>query len=133
MATIPRNRQIHKRLLIGRPDGTTWVDIADYLTSIEIELGSIEDLGTGTGSDIGVRSISFDLRNIPGKRFAPLDKTSEWNLVNGQWVPLLWPYREVVFQTAITAPGVQPLSSDWKTGFEGYLGDEISSHHHMVT
>ena len=133
MATIARNRQIHKRLLIGRPDGQTWVDVADYLSSIEIELGSIEQLGTGTGTDIGVRSATFELRNAPGKRFAPRDRTSPWNQLNGEWAPLLWPYREVVFQTAVTAPGASPASQDWITIFEGYMGDSIVTESHKVT
>ena len=133
MATIPRNRQIHKRLLIGRPDGQTWVDVADYLSSIEIELGSIEQLGTGTGTDIGVRSATFELRNVPGERFAPRDRTSPWNQLNGEWAPLLWPYREVVFQTAVTAPGASPAPQDWITIFEGYMGDSIVTESHKVT
>ncbi|HHW90761.1 MAG TPA: hypothetical protein GX745_07670, partial [Clostridiales bacterium] len=94
---IPTQRQIHAKLEVIRPNGTP-VDVTDYLESIEIELGSIEKLGTGTGADIGVRSLTAKLRNTPGKRFAPRDKTSDWNIVNGQWEPLLWPYRGIRFQ-----------------------------------
>lgn len=63
MATIPNHRQIHAQLLIGRTDGHTWVDVSDYLKSVTVECGSIEDLGTGTGTDIGVRTLDFTLQN----------------------------------------------------------------------
>lgn len=118
------DRQIHAKLLIGRPnqENQEWVDVTDYLESIDVELGSIEDLGTGTGADIGVRTLSFTLF---GSDFAPRNKESEWNTVNGQWMPLLWPYREVVFQLAVSLPGKEP--SYWTTVFEGYLGDNIAT------
>jgi hypothetical protein len=54
---------VHAKLEIARPDGTTWVDVTDYLVSAEVELGSIEELGTGTGADIGVRTLTFELKN----------------------------------------------------------------------
>lgn len=63
MATIPSDRQVHAKLEIARPDGLTWVDVTDYLASAEVELGSIEELGTGTGADIGVRALEFTLKN----------------------------------------------------------------------
>jgi hypothetical protein len=63
LATIPSNRQVHAKLEVARPDGTTWVDVTDYLVSAEVELGSIEELGTGTGADIGVRTLTFELKN----------------------------------------------------------------------
>ena len=58
---IPANRQIHAKLEIIRPSGR--VDVTPYLEAAEVELGSIEDLGTGTGADIGVRTLTFSLRN----------------------------------------------------------------------
>lgn len=170
---IPTNRQIHTRLQVARPDGTTWVDVTDYLTAVDVELGSVSELGTGTGADIGVRSLSFTLSNegsntygwdpadsmgstadslgnvedplglttddVMGwlilllgdpewerQSFAPRDKTSTWNRFNGEWVPLLWPYREVALQVAITSPGATP--TNWITPFEGFLGDAITTH-----
>lgn len=63
MATIPNHRQIHAQLLIGRTDGETWVDVSDFLAKANVECGSIEDLGTGTGTDIGVRTLDFTLQN----------------------------------------------------------------------
>ena len=164
---IPANRQIHAKLEIIRPSGR--VDVTPYLESAEVELGSIEDLGTGTGADIGVRTLTFTLRNdgqmvrywgtedvlgdsedilgdsgdvanlgailgegkLARNSFAPRDKTSGWNLVGGKWDPLLWPYRGVVFQVAVTAPGMAP--NNWITLFEGYLGDNITTEPHMVT
>lgn len=164
---IPANRQIHAKLEIIRPSGR--VDVTPYLESAEVELGSIEDLGTGTGADIGVRTLTFSLRN-DGQRvqywdtdtllgdsekvlgdtedgvdltaiigagkwarrsFAPRDKQSDWNVVAGEWEPLLWPYRGVVFQVAVTAPGMAP--NNWITLFEGYLGDSITTEPHRVT
>lgn len=164
---IPTNRQIHAKLEIIRPSGR--VDVTPYLEAAEVELGSIEDLGTGTGADIGVRTLTFSLRN-DGQRvqywdtdtllgdsekvlgdteggvdltaiigagkwarrsFAPRDKQSDWNVVAGEWEPLLWPYRGVVFQVAVTAPGMAP--NNWITLFEGYLGDNITTEPHRVT
>jgi len=164
---IPTNRQIHAKLEIIRPSGR--VDVTPYLEAAEVELGSIEDLGTGTGADIGVRTLTFSLRNdgqhvqywdtdtllgdsekvlgdtedgvdltaIIGagkwarRSFAPRDKQSDWNVVAGEWEPLLWPYRGVVFQVAVTAPGMAP--NNWITLFEGYLGDNITTEPHRVT
>lgn len=166
---IPTNRQIHAKLEIIRPSGR--VDVTPYLEAAEVELGSIQDLGTGTGADVGVRTLSFRLRNNGQKvhyweldsvlgdsdtvignidddvdiiailgnpksarhSFAPMDKGSKWNLVDGQWVPLLWPNREVVFRVAITTPGVKPSDNDWITLFEGYLGDSIVTEAHTIT
>lgn len=63
MATISNHREIHAQLLIGRTDGQTWVDVSSYLKDATVECGSIEDLGTGTGTDIGVSTLDFTLQN----------------------------------------------------------------------
>ena len=122
-------RQIHVKMQIARPNGQ-WVDVTDYLEVADVELGSLESLGTGTGTDIAVRSLTFSLRNTPGKRFAPRDKNSEWNIVDGKWDPLLWPYREVSLQVSITLPSDEP--TNWISLFEGYLGDSIITESHSV-
>lgn len=64
MPTIPQNRQITASLFIARPDGSTFVDVSDYLKSCSIELGSIDQVGTGNqGGDSVVRSMNFTLQN----------------------------------------------------------------------
>src|SRR5690606_26096701 len=57
-------------------------------------------------------------------------KDSQWNTLDGDWVPLLWPYREVVFQLATSLPGESP--SNWINCFEGYLGDDIQIEGHQL-
>jgi hypothetical protein len=64
MSTIPSNRQIYTRLLISRPDGVTWVDLADYLARATVALGDVSAVGTGSsGADAAVRTMQFDVRN----------------------------------------------------------------------
>lgn len=176
---IPTHRQIHLSFLISRPDGT-WQDLSDYVTSANVDLGNVTDIGTGTGADIGVRTLEITLNNdgqnvlhwdtetllgdseavfgdtedvigdsnakaLPfltkllgtpkwaRHSFAPRDRKSSWNTIDGQWKPLLWPYREAVLSVAITEPGVTPLPEDWVTLFEGYLGDNIPTEQHSIT
>lgn len=123
-------RQVHARVNVFRSDGAP-EDITRHLRSVEIELGSIEMLGTGTGADIGVRNLTFELFNDRGDSFAPRDKTSSWNTVGGRWEPLLWPYRGVTCEVAVTEVGGTP--TEWATLFEGYLGDNITTEHHSVS
>lgn len=59
---IPANRQIHVRLLVGRTDGLTWVDLSDYLSRVEINLGDTSG-GGAAGVDAVVRQMEFTLRN----------------------------------------------------------------------
>ncbi|HPL30414.1 MAG TPA: hypothetical protein PLG21_20420, partial [Anaerolineae bacterium] len=64
MPTIPVNRQIYTRLLISRPDGVTWIDLAGYLARATVALGDVSEVGTGSsGADAAVRTLQFDLRN----------------------------------------------------------------------
>lgn len=125
---IPRNRRIYAQLYISRPDGT-WVDVTDYLAEAEVELGNIEDIGTGTGADIAVHTASFTLRNHARNSFSPKDRDSAWNLLNGEWVPLLWPYRHVVFRVAAAQPGQTPA---WINLFEGLMGNDITVEGHLM-
>jgi len=121
-AGMDANREIHGSLLVKRPNDE-WVELIDYVTNVEVELGSIEDLGTGSGADIGVRTLDFSLHNDGTNRFATRDRNSEWNRMEGQYVPLLFPYREVKFLLAVTSQGESPEESDWVELFHGYLGD----------
>lgn len=123
---IPRDRDIHINLQVGRPDGITWVDLTRYLKSARVSLGDVIDVGTGNqGVDGVVRKMSFTLRNDGPNSFAPKDQTSAWNLVGGNWTPLLWSNREVILQVAITDPGAAPLAGDWVYLFHGVLGESI--------
>src|SRR5690606_39206115 len=93
-------------------------------------LGDSEDI-LGDSGDVANLGAILGEGKLARNSFAPRDKTSGWNLVGGKWDPLLWPYRGVVFQVAVTAPGMAP--NNWITLFEGYLGDNITTEPHMVT
>lgn len=121
---IPNDRQIHIQLFISRPDGTTWENVSDYVSFIEVELGDVSRIGTGlSGVDGVARQLTFRLID-DSNNFSPTDQTSPWNQFDGEYAPLLYPYREVQLKAAVTAPGGTP--STWTTLFHGYLGDEIS-------
>src|SRR5690606_40253528 len=62
MALIPRERQVHVRLFIGRPDGETWVDVAPWLARVTVERGDVTNVGVG-GNDGVVQMLRFDLHN----------------------------------------------------------------------
>lgn len=125
--TIPKDRQVHFDLQIGRPDGTTFVSLAQYVTRCEIELGNVDQVGTGnSGADGVVRSMMFELINDGAiDSFHPRKKDSSWNQFGGDYTPLLFPMREVAAFLVITEPGVAPIASDFKELFRGYLGDSI--------
>ncbi len=144
MGTIADERQIHTQLLIGRPDGITWEDVTSYLARVEVNLGNVDAIGTGnSGVDAVVRQLTFTLRTdrqgADGDSFAPLDRTSAWNIfdVDGdgtlEYAPLLWENREVQFLVAVTDPGVTPASGDWIGLFHGYLGDSTRTSGTTVT
>jgi len=124
---IPRNRQIHSKLEILRPDNTTWVDVTKWLVGgVRVSTGNVRQVGTGSsGVDSRVRRMEFALLNETAASFSPQVQDSTWNQFGGQYSPLLWPNREVRFQVAVTSPGASPTSGDWVTLFHGYLGDVI--------
>jgi len=60
---ISNSRQIHAKLEIQRPD-SSWVDVSDYLVRAEVNLGNVDQVGTGNaGVDGVVRTMSFTLQN----------------------------------------------------------------------
>lgn len=116
MATIPRNRCIHVRLLVSRADGITWVDLTSYLRRAAVSLGDVRAVGTGSpGVDAAVRTLQFTLRNGVDS-FSPQDKTSVWNQDAKGYAPLLWPTREVVLQVAIESPGKETSGTTYRVG-----------------
>lgn len=54
MPTIPANRKIFPKLYIGRTDGTTWVDVTDYLDSAYVDEPDV---------DSRISTLQFTLRN----------------------------------------------------------------------
>jgi hypothetical protein len=123
---FPSCRSISSDFQIGRTDGMTWVQLEEYVSSLTIELGSIEGVGTGSSGTDGVaRQLTFSLKNFNDWNFAPQDRESRWNSINGSYVPLVWPGREVYVRNAVTNLGVAPLENDWVTMFHGILGDSI--------
>ena len=70
ISTIPQERKIIPDFQVSRPDGQTWVNLTGYANEFEVQLGSIEEIGTGnTGGDSIVRQLSCnvynDMINIP--------------------------------------------------------------------
>lgn len=132
-ATIAPDRQLHTRLVVGRTDGATWVDLTDCLARATIELGDVTGLGTdGTGGDMPVRRMTMTLRN-DGAPLSPHIQGSSWNQFGGKYAPLLWPMREVILDVATTAPGFAPSTGDWTRLFHGYLGDSVAVDGDAVT
>src|SRR5690606_15033852 len=104
MPTIANQRQIHTSLQIGRPDGATWEELYDYLSSVEVELGDISGVGTGqSGVDGVVRRMMFTLRNdrvlnvlvwpsdgvVSGDRVLSGDGTIDGAATDGSWLARL--------------------------------------------
>lgn len=128
---VGASRIIHPRLEVIRSDDATVVDLTDWVSSAEVELGDVSGVGTGsTGGDGVVRRMRFRLHNETGAgRFSPLDQTSSWNQFAGEYDPLLWPNRQAIFYVAIQEQG-EPLPiypDDYFVLFQGYIGDEIRS------
>jgi len=99
---IPRNRQVFVKAYIGRSDGVTWTDISDHVTGIQVDLGNVMQVGTGRqGGDSVVKQLSLSLQNSTENSFQPLDRTSDWNIFNSSYDPLLWVNREVRISVAV--------------------------------
>lgn len=104
--TIANNRNIIPQVEVGRPDGTTWFDLTDYVTSISIDLGNVDMIGTENGgADSVVRQASIEVINgrqdVEGDSFNVGDRNSDFNQFDNEYNPLLFPLREIVIRTAI--------------------------------
>ena len=119
-------RDIGIELKVSRPNGT-WVDVTDYVRSVSVELGSIEDLGTGTGADVGVRTLEFALF---GREFSPKNRTSDWNRLGEEYKPLLFPNQRAVLKAHATPTGEVPV---WHTLVDAVLGDSVRAAGSIVT
>ena len=92
---IPDNRRIHSQFVVSRPN-RTWCDLTSYLRRASINLGDVSNPGV----DGVARLLEFTSAGENGT-LASLNKLSPLNQINGQWVPLLWPQREVVLRVAL--------------------------------
>jgi parallel beta-helix repeat protein len=133
---IDRQRQIHARMHILRSDDETVVDVTDYLSFCEVELGDVSVIGTGnTGGDGVCRTARFRLHNTVGEdRFSPLDRGSDWNRFDNEYDPLLGSNRQAIFYAAAQSRG-QPEPSfpeDYTILFHGLLGDQTRTGGHTV-
>lgn len=126
---IADSRIVHSRLHVLRSDDMTVVDISDWVSRVEIELGDVSGVGTGaTGGDGVVRQMRFRVHNQTGAdRFSPLDTSSSWNDVGGSYEPLLWPNRQALLYVAVQDAGdpAPSFPSEYDLLFHGYIGDEI--------
>ena len=96
---MEEQRQIFTKFFIGRSDGVTFEEVSDFLTSYSIEEGDISSLGTGnTAADAVAKIMNFTLHNDENNVFSPQDQTSEWNIFNSEYQPLLFPYRKVILK-----------------------------------
>lgn len=124
---IPPTRKVHARFRIGRSDGATWVDLADYLVHAVVELGNVDAVGTeNAGVDGVARMLTFTLKQQGGASFSPRVQDSTWNQFSGIYDPLLAPNREVYLAVAFTAPGGTPAEEDYIEIFRGLLGSRIT-------
>jgi hypothetical protein len=92
--------------------GFDWVD--------ELQWGDDIDAPTMTGSVIVRREIVSAGGVLS---LAPLVATSPLNLIGGSYAPLLNVGREMLIETANTAPSIAPTSGQWKSAFEGFITD----------
>lgn len=76
--------------------------------------------------------MNFTLKDN-GASLSPHVRTSPWNILGGQYSPLLWPMRETILDVATTPPGQVPASGDWVRVFHGHLGDRIKRNGAAVT
>ena len=99
---IATNRNIEVELEIERENGD-WEDVTNYLTRCDIELGDTSQVGTeNAGVDSLVRTMTFNLHNDQDVgSFHPRQKNSSFNIVNGEYSPLLFPNRKVRLKTKI--------------------------------
>lgn len=124
---LPRERQIHARLFIERPD-TGFIRVDDFLVSCELIVGDVNSVGTESGgADNVVRQLSFVLQQEGADRFNPRDQNSPWNNLGVGFNPLIWPNRQVILDLQETAAGIDPVPANWVRMFVGLLGDRIET------
>lgn len=125
---IPRDRVVHKKIEVRRPDGT-WVDLTRFLVSADLDRGNVDDAGKSSGVDDVAQTAAFSFRGDGANpalsqsrnSLSPLDQGSSWNLTGSTYTALLYPNREIRFYAAYVTPGATPESGDWICGFEGYI------------
>lgn len=118
------NRQIYTQVMISR--GMTEIDVADFVTRVEVNLGNVSSVGTGSsGGDGVVRQAFLSIQNDANNRFSPLDATSSWNYDGMTFDPLLKPNRELKIWVAAMPIGVAPGPNDYELLFHGFMGDSI--------
>jgi hypothetical protein len=75
---VVANRQIFTQVILTR--GNDDIDIAPYVSRIEINRGNVFSLGTGaSGGDGVVQQATLMIQNDNDNRFSPLDASSPWN------------------------------------------------------
>ncbi|MDP3949924.1 hypothetical protein [Microbacterium sp.] len=102
MPAVASKRNPHASLRIFRASTSDYTELVDYLTEIDVHLGSIDEVGTGAaGVDGVVRVLNFTLHNEGTVRFSPLDTASTMNSYGGSTDALLSPNREVRLRLAV--------------------------------
>lgn len=125
------NRQLYTRVLFLR--GASEIDLAAFTSRVEVNLGNVSAVGTGSsGGDGVVRQAVVTILQDENNRFSPLDATSPWNYDGMTFDPLLKPNREIKIWTAAMPYGTPPDPDDWELIFHGYLGDSIRTEGDIV-
>ena len=124
------DREIYSRIVFLRnPE----IDVTPWVTRVEVNLGNVSSVGTGSsGGDGVVRQAFITIQNDNENRFSPLDATSDWNYDGMVFDPLIRPNREVLIYTAAVGIGETPLPGDYDLLFHGIVGDSIRTEGQVV-
>lgn len=124
------DREIHSRIVFLRnPE----IDVTPWVTRVEVNLGNVSSVGTGSsGGDGVVRQAFVTIQNDNANRFSPLDATSEWNYDGLVFDPLIRPDREMLIYTAEVSIGQTPSPGDYDLLFHGIVGDSIRTEGQVV-
>lgn len=118
------NRQIHARLRVYRADNVNFVDVTPWVSRVEVNLGDVSSIGTGSSGGDGVaRQMTATIRQDANNRFSPLDDNSPFNYVGPDFEPLLFPNREATLEVAFSDPNQPP--GPYRLLFHGITGDVI--------